>query len=232
MTKSHETHDAPSVVSPIGMAANLQIERQQEALLQTWTHLYGPKSILYVSGPMTTGRLFVEWYSGEGRTLEATSQRYDAEREKHVFVPNCNSIRSHAKNIRLVKRRRVAEPTGLTLPDWSQSDYAALWKKFIQRLVGEIIMLPGWEYSVGCSREIATAFAADIKIVTDDDKPILIQSAIDRLGRAVCDLSEMDIKYVSSIDDVCRGLSSLQEQSTGNEVQRLRDRARTIAQDW
>lgn len=210
MTKHHEAHDAPGVAAPTGVVADLQIEQQQEVLLQAWACLYSPKSVLYVSGPMTTGRRFVDWYSSMGRSFRVNSRRYNAEHKKYVLDPNSKDIRFVAKRIRLATRRPVVEPTGLKLSGWSQSDYAKLWVEFIRRFVDEMIMLPGWEYSVGCSREIATAFAADVNITTAEGEPISLPFTIYRLGIAVKELEK--INFSSSINDVRQELSMLQHQ--------------------
>jgi len=238
MTKHHEAHDAPGVAAPTGAVANLQIEQQQEVLLQAWACLYSPKSVLYVSGPMTTGRRFVDWYSSKGRSFRVNSRRYNAELKKYVLDPNSKDIRAVAQRIRLARRRPVAEPTGLELSGWSQSDYARLWVEFIQRFVDEMIMLPGWEYSVGSCREIATAFAADVSVTTAEGEPISLPFAIRRLAIAVTELEKSN--FISptkdlrqEIDDVRQELLMLQLALGPEEaVQQLRRLARAIAQGW
>src|SRR4051794_38020343 len=113
MSLNRNKAHAVAVATEVTSSHTKRVELQQEVLLQAWSCTLRPKSTLYVSGPMTTGRRFVDWYKGFGKSIDRTSRNYSSEHKKRVLLPNCRDIKLVADRLRGSQARPVVEPTGI-----------------------------------------------------------------------------------------------------------------------
>lgn len=146
------------------IATATEVHRLHAALLSALRCVVPNRSAIYLSGPITTGLAFAEWYRSEGMTLERCGTQYDARKAEVVIRPNEEAILAAAQRVRQRERACVIEPASLRVPLWTQRDYHSFWMSVLQEFVGRVVVIRGWDYSVGCAIEIAHAIEADIPI--------------------------------------------------------------------
>ena len=144
-----------------------RVERERSILQQAWACVCHDHDAYYISGPITTGARYLQWHANIGKSLSDADQ-YNLSHRQHVIDPNTGDLRLAAIQLRKSTNRLVIEPGGLYMPAWSQSDYLILWKSVFQRFVERIVLLDGWQYSVGCICELKQAM--DFKLPIEDTK--------------------------------------------------------------
>jgi hypothetical protein len=141
------------------------------------------REVVYVSTPITTGALWIEFAS------DASQHKSQAE----VIQANI----AGAKEVTLRTRSAfpedlIIEPTSLRdVVDYEQYDYHRLWCALIERHANIVVFNEGWQYSTGCVTEFATAALAGLRILDHhlNEMPIphatrLLEEATSRLEQA------------------------------------------------
>jgi hypothetical protein len=126
-------------------------------LFQAWSCAFADLHVTYVSGPITTGPRFVQWYQEEGHRLVADTTKYEPSHRAKVIEPNELEVLAVARQLRGELREPVVEPASLRVIGWSQADYVTLWERFIESHAGKLVMVPGWQFSSGCAAEFLRA---------------------------------------------------------------------------
>lgn len=142
------------------------IERKH--LLQAFKCAIGEKEATYVSGPITTGPRFIEWYLLSGHSLELDNNIYQINKLKSVLVPNESDIFEAAKTLRNRFSGPVIEPASLHIPSWTQKEYYLFWTELMRRFVSRVVALDGWQYSIGCVIEFHHAIECGIQVESVD----------------------------------------------------------------
>jgi len=157
---------------------------QQKIILQAFECAFNERSVTYLSGPITTGPRFIEWYFKTGKSLGSSSDPYLSSLRENVIQPNEVALKSAAANFR-AKLLAVIEPGSLQVTGWKQTDYHLLWVRVIERFIARLIMLDGWQFSTGCVIEFYEAIKRGIPVERPDSSPIsaadgaaLVQSAV------------------------------------------------------
>ena len=133
-------------------SGGLVIDGQHRLLAQAWDCAFAELPMAYLSGPITGGPRFIQWYDTRGQLIK-DKKNYKAEHHANVVQPNERDLRDTARQLRLRLGQTIVEPASLQVTDWSQHDYMTLWVEFIEKHAARVIMMPGWEYSSGwCSR--------------------------------------------------------------------------------
>jgi len=103
----------------------------------------------YVSVPVTTGRVFVDWFREHGRTLDPGSEEDRTAHRANVMLPN---MQKAARVIELARWRHTGvaiDPTTLMVEGWRQKDDHEFWLRVIERHVRRVNFLDGWHFSHG-----------------------------------------------------------------------------------
>jgi hypothetical protein len=160
-------------------------------LIEAWDCAFGDSGVVYLSGPITTGRKFVE------RVRAGLSAK---QAKDELIGSNCRALVEAASDLRRHRHLTVVEPASLNVRDWSQDDYLDLWKRFIAKHVRRIIFVVDWQFSIGCATEFEKALEHGIAtesisgaIITREDGLALLSSARDELLSDTADgkLSEL-----------------------------------------
>lgn len=186
-----------------------------EAIIQAWDCALAGTRVTYLSGPITTGRRYIDTVRNKGRS---------AKTKNAVLHENLAALVATAKRLRSERREVVVEPASLNLPEWSQGDYHRLWEGLIERHARLLIFMPDWEYSVGCAIEFAHASKLDIPTQTLSGSPITVDD-----GMALLTAARDDILA----DDANGTLASIAER-LGEVVERLEilcKPAKTVSQE-
>jgi hypothetical protein len=159
--------------------------------------LYAPEpQAIYVSTPITTGQLFVEWYRQEGYQLPRESDMYVTAHRANVVLPN---VQRAARFIELLRWREVGlivDPTTLDVPGWDQELYHSFWAQVLERHVRRVIFLDGWEFSRGCTFEFTTAQRLGLDCVDESLNELTLDAGRARIEAAIAELSKLQIDAV------------------------------------
>ncbi|MGB9367865.1 MAG: hypothetical protein WCE79_17825 [Xanthobacteraceae bacterium] len=188
--------------------SNKATARERGMILQAWDCAFSGTRIVYLSGPITTGPRFVEWYRRAGRTLKKSKERYARAQRKHVTRPNEDDLRRVAARLRAELAQPVLEPSSLCVKEWDQPDYVALWNAMIERFAARLVMMPGWEYSAGSAAELHHAISRDIPVQTLDGSVMTLDGAIASLRRAAEEIAREGIP-IAGVGAALSGLEGL-----------------------
>jgi hypothetical protein len=142
---------------------------------------------LYVSSPLTTGRIFIDW-RGSTSAPDPADAGYAEAFRRAVVEPNRASAKAFVAELRQQRADVIIDPTSLAdLSGWTQNDYRSLWGEVIGRYVRQIIFRDGWEFSDGCTYEFFVATRQGIPMTSENLSPLteeegvgLIRAAVDR----------------------------------------------------
>ncbi len=138
---------------PITMFAPSPDARKHHNLLfQAWQCALGDARVTYLSGPITSGKRWVEAVEA-GVSGDAIGQ---------VISDNSEALLAAARTLRSTEGLSVLEPASLHVQHWSQDDYLALWTEVVEHRAGEVRFLADWPFSNGCAHEFERALQHEI----------------------------------------------------------------------
>lgn len=162
------------------------------AIRQTWRSAFGSTRVAYLSGPITTGRRFIEWWRSGGHALAVASEEYRAALRERVIAPNEEALKLTAKLLRARHAEPVIEPATLFVSHWSQTDYLELWERFITDHASRILLTDGWEFSAGCASEFCSAHLEGVPTARIDGTPVVARDGIAAIRRALAEVEALD----------------------------------------
>jgi hypothetical protein len=121
------------------------------------------KTATYVSGPITTGQHFINWYLRVGSRLGHGSEAYLEALRQDVVAANQKVIEEVTRQTRGTGRL-VIEPATLEVNGWGQADYVSFWLKVIDMFAAEMVMVSQWQYSLGCCAEFRHAIDGGLTV--------------------------------------------------------------------
>jgi hypothetical protein len=204
-----------------------------DAIIGAWNCALAGARVVYLSGPITTGRRYVQYMrsfsSGAPSDL--------------VLKQNISDLLSTAARLRSQRIELIVEPASLHLPDWSQEEYYRLWEVFLERHAQIVILMPGWEYSGGCATEFLHAVGHDIRTESLSGANISIEDGTSLLRSALEDLRQDDARgslagLADKLAEVIRKLERLrrpakvksQELSKSKSLDLMAERGMNVAQ--
>lgn len=148
-----------------------------ESLFSILKNLFSDNEIVYVSTPINTGEMFINWYSSVGKNLIDNSVEFNKERHKNVIEPNIRKAKENIKKIRNETNKVVIDPTNFEngILEWNQDEFYQFWDNVIKTLVNSVIFLDGWEFSIGCCIEILSAIENEIDIYSQSMRKLTIE---------------------------------------------------------
>lgn len=155
------------------------------AIRQVWRSAFGSRRVSYLSGPITTGLRFIEWWAETGHNLPPTSDAYRDSLREQVILHNEARVKLTAELLRAKGVEPVIEPASLFVSSWSQQDYLELWEQFIVDHADRILLMDGWEYSAGCASEFCRAHVEGVPTVRIDGSPVVARDGIAAIDRAL-----------------------------------------------
>lgn len=162
-----------------------QAAQPLDAIRRAWHSAFGSRKVAYLSGPITTGPRFIDWWRAAGHALEPGSAEYDHGLRETVIIPNENDLKITAEILRARGSEIVIEPASIFVTDWSQQDYLLLWEDFIARHASRIILVDGWEYSAGCATEFCRAHVEGVPTISVRGAPIVARDGVSAIRRAI-----------------------------------------------
>jgi hypothetical protein len=166
-----------------------------DAIVEFFRGLLQPRSAIYVSAPITSGRRFVDWLiTFRRQNPVATDADYRSEQAERVIRPNRESIRTLVASVRKQYNAAVIDPTSVgDLPAWNQGDYRSAWAKIIEQFAHTVVFADGWHLSNGCAYEYLVATKAGIKTVDQLGRPITGSDANSLIRKSIDELKSLDL---------------------------------------
>lgn len=158
--------------------------------MQVFNCIVGDLGTVYVSGPITTGRRFIDWYILKGFALENDTNIYQFVKYEDVLSKNKADIIEVANRLRKTSTAPVIEPASLHITTWDQQDYHRFWTETLRRFVSRVVIIDGWQYSIGCVIEFHYAVQCGIEMFSQNGLPLkekeggkLVLAAADEIER-------------------------------------------------
>lgn len=148
---------------------------EQEHIMQAFNCAIGGRTATYVSGPITTGHKFIDWYISTGHELESKNGTYQEIKKEFVLSKNESDILEVANTLRKSSLTPVIEPASLHIATWDQMDYHRFWTELLRRFISRVVILDGWQYSIGCALEFHYAVQYGIEVYNQNGQPLKIR---------------------------------------------------------
>jgi len=176
-------------------------------------NIFADNEIVYISCPITTGERFIHWYSSIGKSLDKDSSKYIHEKTKSVVNPNIRAAKECIKNIRKATNKVIIDPTNLEncKLQWCQNEFYQFWDKFIKDVVDEMILLDGWEYSIGCCCEYLSAIESNIKVYTQNMERLNVEEAKRKMSISIKMYESCQLQDGSQISNILNKLLEPEE---------------------
>lgn len=162
--------------------------------------MIGKQRATYVSGPITTGLRFVDWFLRAGRSLQDDATAYRSALMANVIEPNESDILNIADILRAKSAVPTIEPASLMMASWDQKTYYKFWTTVIDRYVGQVVVIDNWQFSVGCAVEVKFALQHGIPVKTLQENAINCQMGNDLLLTAAAEMERRGIGSVRLMD--------------------------------
>ena len=143
-----------------------------ELTIRAFRAVLGTVGATYVAIPMTSGKRYLDWAERTG-----IRDREGAEVWSRIFnevvKPNIDDARPFVDSLRKRWDSPIVDPTELEfLEGWQQIDFYELWKRVFDEFIHSVILFSGWEYSVGCCKEVARALELRLPLMDVNLKPL------------------------------------------------------------
>ena len=120
----------------------------------------------YISTPITGGTKKFELFEELG--IKDKSEFDESAKHrfvKDVIIKNTNQAFRISEGVRENQEvGMVMDPSEITIPEWSQSHYAAHWDAVVKELASKVVLAPGWDFSTGCVLELKRALDKGIPV--------------------------------------------------------------------
>lgn len=129
-----------------------EVSAQIDAYLQALKSSSSRDRTIYISGPMTTGRKYLDFVSAFPHADVTNDIKAACLRE------NILTLETHAFYQRQLNTGVTVINPGMTcIKGFTTNDYMTLWLSVLRECASTVIAIPDWEYSVGASIEVGVA---------------------------------------------------------------------------
>jgi len=143
----------------------------------------------YGSSELTTGRRFWDLaFEHRVSTTDELRRALGGEAfDRLLFSPNVEAANEFARTLEAELGRLVITPAPFVAPDWSQPEYLAFWETLIRTRIEVAHFNRGWNYSNGCTFELAVAVDAGLPTF-DADGELPLSRGISEVRTAVAEI--------------------------------------------
>jgi hypothetical protein len=163
-------------------------QNQRQMMLAVYETVIADKHAIYCSGPITSGRLALEWFKNhpsQEHDIDALPPMLRSEFNTIVVVENTSRLKLLASNLRRRTAKLVIDPSALPENEWKQELWREFWRDVIDRFVELIVLAPDWEFSKGACWECLFGLRTGISVKFCDDSEVDLRRAKECIGRAV-----------------------------------------------
>lgn len=147
-----------------------------------------PRSIVYISQPITTGRPYLRLREALGQT--SPSPAVETRIRAEAMAENRRQTRELVARVRTVfeHERPVVDPSDYEDEVLDQEDFHGLWSEIIRLYTAVVVLADGWQYSTGCSIEFAAALEVGLPLLDDGLRPMPYGLAVSILSEGLAEL--------------------------------------------
>lgn len=145
-------------------------------LFDAFASVITPKQAVYVAGPLASGPIFYN--------LQAPSDVFSED----VRGENEKRLRAFVAELRGKLRFPVIDPSIIRVSEWSDFELGIFFTEVIERFVGEVWYLDGWEFSRGATKEFQFCVARGVmcknqlgEVLLPEDGMRLISGAAEKI---------------------------------------------------
>lgn len=186
MTYCNVHHD----LAPIAHIRTYQEEAEMVRLAIDCV-LNGEKAV-YASSELTTGPRLFQLFREHGVKDIPSLKRALGETEwlRRVWNPNVAEANAFARELRelLPGRPLTVTPAPFLAPHWNQEEYLALWESLIRTRFRAVYFSDDWEYSNGCTFELAVAWDAGLPTFDARGDALELAEGMEKITRAAREL--------------------------------------------
>lgn len=204
-----------------------------DSLFSILKNLFSENEIVYMSTPINTGKRFIDWYYLKGKDL-TNNDEFNEEKLKNVIKPNIQNAKDNAKKIREKTNKIVIDPTSFEneMLSWSQDEFYKFWDIVIKSLVNYVILLDGWEFSIGCCFEALSAIERGIEIYSQNEKVLTIEDVIDKLNDSISIYKTSNLNDWEKIDNILEKVKKCKNSNCHNLIKKYDGRMKDEKLDY
>lgn len=172
--------------------------------------------VIYCSSELTTGWTLYE--ALRGRKLktagELKSECGESWYQENIFRHNCIEALRFAQDVqgRFHDGTVVISPAPFFAPEWSQPEYLAFWEMLLRTRIRKVWFNSNWEYSNGCTFELAVALDAGLSVFDERGQPLCRDAAVRMVAGAVQQLHSEGFDTTRLSENLERMLAHLPTQ--------------------
>jgi hypothetical protein len=144
-------------------------------------------SVVYVSQPITTGPPYLRLRQAlSGAPTPAADSRI----RREAMAENRRRTRDLVGRVRAAfePARPVIDPSDYENEVYQQEDFHGLWAEVVRSYTHVVVFADGWQYSTGCSVELAAALQAGLPLLDDALRPLPHRIAVGQLSDGLREL--------------------------------------------
>jgi hypothetical protein len=185
-----------------------KLEQTPAFLVEALASCVAPKSAVYCSAPITSGRRNLAWLRSIGKTFATVDDVSPEHRESHaqsVIAANCAHARTLVDKIRRQRGGIVIDPTSFPpVPGWRQSQWVEFWGAVIERYAAAVVFLDDWQFSNGCAEEFAIAISLGLPTFTESGDRLLPDVGVALIRAAVSEMRELEASTAALEQTIAR----------------------------
>ena len=175
---------------------NTKKNNEIDKKVQQFSNLLNGKEAIYISGAITTGKDYINWYTNYGKLIDNKTD-FDKLHNIDVIAKNLKTIKDFTTNLRNKSDDIYIEPATLEIEEWDQPDYLYYWGQIITKYVNKIIFIDGWCFSKGCIYEYYIGLKKGIELVDQNFKLLNQEKVILNIKKSIQETqkNEIDVKF-------------------------------------
>jgi hypothetical protein len=176
------------------------------------------KRAIYCSTELTSGlRLYEAMRTHKVNSVDKLDA-LDKNIYKNVKRANEQAAKSFAASVRAKQTDGtiVINPAPLSISDWGQREYLAFWDELIRTLVKEVHFNKDWQFSNGCTYELAVALDERLTTLDSDGTELSAEKAIAQVEEALRWLEDHGLSEEPKVKTLRQNFERL--QSCGQTV--------------
>lgn len=175
--------------SPSDSSFTRQYREEVQMVLSGIDCVLHSEQVIYCSSELTSGAtLYDAMRRHHVKTAAQLKQLIgEAGFKATIMEPNMKSAIKFAETVRsaVPERTVVITPAPFEAPGWSQPEYLAFWEELLRTRIKSAWFNRNWEFSNGCTFELAVALDAGLPTFNQDGDVLDLQTGIQTAEAAV-----------------------------------------------
>ena len=184
-------------------------------MLDVYASVLDGGAAAYCSTPITSGRRFIAWLEGIGKSfadVDAAGSAYHEQHLKEVIEPNRLHAQRVIRKLREASGRVIIDPTAVPyIEGWTQVDWRTFWRRVIERYAHTAYFVDDWCYSNGCAYEFWVAHRKGIPTLDEHQQPLSREQGISLICKAADEMDQLGAS-TTFLREVQRDLERLPAQ--------------------